>query len=148
MELFSSLLSLLLFASPSFASTTLGNPSDNTIAVGSPGDNFLANPSDNVIVSTQNANIIGQNLPLSNASIFYGVPYAKPPVDNLRFRPPQPIDQNLGTINATSRGNWCLRIELLPTPQDSEDCLNLDIVVPDRKDGDHELYPVIFFMHG
>jgi triacylglycerol lipase len=139
MELLYPLLSLFLFvASLSASPTPLGNPSDNA----------LAKSSDNVVVSIRNAKVVGQHLPLSNASIFYGVPYAQPPVGNLRFRPPQPVDKYLGTLNATSRGNWCLRVEFLPTPQDSEDCLNLDIVVPDRKDGDNQLYPVIFFIHG
>lgn len=139
MKLLCPIFSLFLFVASLLASpTTIGNPSDNALAI----------PSDNVVVSTRNATVVGQHLPLSNASIFYGVSYAQPPVGNLRFRPPQPVDKYPGTINATSRGNWCLRVEFLPTPQDSEDCLNLDIVVPDRKDGDHQLYPVIFFIHG
>jgi carboxylesterase type B len=102
-----------------------------------------------VTVHTTHSTVIGQHLPLSNSTIFYAVPFAQPPTGNLRFRPPKPIDHDLGVVNSTVRGNWCLRIEYKPTPQDSEDCLNLDIVVPDCADKrEREALPVIVFIHG
>lgn len=104
---------------------------------------------DQITVRTSYSTVVGQHLPLSNTTNFYGVPFATPPLGNLRFRPPQPISKQLGVINATSRGNWCLRIEYLPTPQDSEDCLNLDIVVPNCVDEkNRNALPVIVFIHG
>ena len=38
---------------------------------------------------------------------FLGVPYAKPPLGGLRFKPPQPLDKASGTIDASKFGNVC-----------------------------------------
>jgi hypothetical protein len=38
---------------------------------------------------------------------FRGIPYAKPPVGNLRLRPPQPINSQLGLLYATGIPRAC-----------------------------------------
>ncbi|CAG2111493.1 unnamed protein product, partial [Medioppia subpectinata] len=58
-----------------------------------------------------------------------GIPYATPPVGDLRFRPTVPISyaQNI-TINATNFGNTCPQTGY--TLPDNEDCLYLNIWTP------------------
>ena len=65
---------------------------------------------------------------------FAGVPFAKPPVGDLRFRPPQPPDRWDGVRPATSFADTCMQA---PSPLDallggqpepvSEDCLYLNV---------------------
>lgn len=98
--------------------------------------------------------LVGVTQSASNTVGFYGVPFAQPPTGPLRFQPPRPIENDLGQINATKPAISCLRVEFLPTPQDSEDCLYLDVVVP--KDAlpcasggsTGRALPVIMFIHG
>ncbi|XP_063076397.1 thyroglobulin [Engraulis encrasicolus] len=71
---------------------------------------------------------------------FLGVPYAQPPINTLRFSPPQPADWS-GSWNATFLRPSCM----LPgvTSGSSEDCLYLNVFVPaGRRDS-----PVLVFFH-
>ena len=58
---------------------------------------------------------------------FLGVPFAQPPVDDLRWQPPLPLATFQGGIaNATSLGSCCVQ----PGGQEgSEDCLYLNMCV-------------------
>jgi len=73
---------------------------------------------------------------------WYGIPYAQPPIGNLRFRHPRPIDPWEGIKETTKKPNTCVQVydKLFPgfagsemwnpnTPI-SEDCLYLNVVVP------------------
>lgn len=76
--------------------------------------------------------------------VFTGIPFAKPPVGPLRFRKPVPIDPWHGVLDATSLPNSCFqeRYEYFPgfegeemwnpNTNVSEDCLYLNIWVPQR----------------
>ncbi|EGI59490.1 Acetylcholinesterase [Acromyrmex echinatior] len=76
--------------------------------------------------------------------VFYGVPFAKPPVGPLRFRKPLPIEPWHGILNATILPNSCYqeRYEYFPgfegeemwnpNTNISEDCLYLNIWVPQK----------------
>ncbi|EZA56450.1 Acetylcholinesterase [Ooceraea biroi] len=76
--------------------------------------------------------------------VFYGVPFAKPPVGPLRFRKPLPIEPWHGILNATTLPNSCFqeRYEYFPgfegeemwnpNTNISEDCLYLNIWVPQK----------------
>jgi acetylcholinesterase len=71
-----------------------------------------------------------------------GIPYAQPPVGQLRFRHPRPIDKWEGIKNATTPPNSCVQIvdtvfgdfpgALMWNPNTplSEDCLYINVVVP------------------
>ncbi|XP_067005694.2 juvenile hormone esterase [Anabrus simplex] len=78
---------------------------------------------------------------------FRGVPFAKAPVGDLRFRAPQPAEPWEGVRNATEDGAPCPQIsENFGVP--SEDCLTLNVYttkIPKTK-GD-QLRPVIIFFH-
>lgn len=65
---------------------------------------------------------------------FRGIPYAKKPLDGLRFAPSQPID-NLdlcwnGTFQAHNATEKCLQLNSNGEYEGDEDCLTLDVVTP------------------
>ncbi|PSN38456.1 hypothetical protein C0J52_15620 [Blattella germanica] len=62
---------------------------------------------------------------------FLGVPYAKPPVGELRFRAPQPLDPWKGIYNATEDGESCPQHAMMTGKfSGQEDCLFLNIYTP------------------
>src|SRR5580704_9068865 len=71
---------------------------------------------------------------------FKGIPFAAPPVGNLRWRPPQPAAKWSGVRQATAYGADCMQ---LPFPSDAaplgtppaEDCLYLNVWRPARAAG-------------
>ncbi|CAH2237117.1 jg24456 [Pararge aegeria aegeria] len=82
---------------------------------------------------------------------FLGVPYAKPPLGNLRFKSPQPPDSWEGERDATSIDieNTCCQMEMKQgIHQGSEDCLYLNVYTPTLQNSNSNLLPVMFFIHG
>ncbi|MDY6920956.1 MAG: carboxylesterase family protein [Pseudomonadota bacterium] len=76
---------------------------------------------------------------------FLGIPYAQPPVDDLRWADPQPPQPWEGVLQAKYKGNACTQWATgLPVVNPSEDCLSLNIWTPDTE-GPH---PVMFWVHG
>jgi len=76
--------------------------------------------------------------------VFKGIPYAAPPVGELRWKPPQPAAPWPGVRQATEFGAACMQTGKIPKL--SEDCLTLNIWTP-AKDGKAKL-PVMFWIHG
>ena len=91
-----------------------------------------------------------------------GIPFAKPPVGDLRWRAPAAPASWTATLDATRFGNACLQIgriygpganntydatigTTLNTPVGSEDCLTLNIWRPATEEKD---LPVIAFVYG
>ncbi|XP_072396452.1 carboxylic ester hydrolase-like [Diabrotica undecimpunctata] len=60
---------------------------------------------------------------------FLGIPYAKPPLGDLRFEAPQKNEKWEGVWDATKDGSECVQ-RLLPI-QGSEDCLYINVYTPD-----------------
>lgn len=73
---------------------------------------------------------------------FLGVPYAAPPVGELRFAPPQALPRWQGIRDATTVSTDCAQAG---GTQSTEDCLQLNIYVP-RHAGAN--LPVLFFLPG
>jgi para-nitrobenzyl esterase len=99
-----------------------------------------------VIVNTKKGKIKG--VQESGYQRFYGIPYAKPPIGNLRFMEPQPTDpwneiKDASNFKAISPQNY---VDDPPIGQEeSEDCLYLNIWTPQADD---KKRPVMFWIHG
>ncbi|KAG8762696.1 hypothetical protein FRC11_008011 [Ceratobasidium sp. 423] len=74
--------------------------------------------------------------------VFLGIPYAQPPLGDLRFRKPVAFTPN-GTINAQNYGPRCLQSTIVNDA--SEDCLTLNIW---RPHGVTEPLPVMIWIYG
>jgi len=82
-------------------------------------------------------------------NVFLGVPYATPPMGDLRFRPPQEPASWKGILPAFSYGSVCPQTqagsEAASYYPQSEDCLSLNIWTPGIDDKHR---PVVVFIHG
>ncbi|XP_055303123.1 carboxylic ester hydrolase-like [Sitodiplosis mosellana] len=105
------------------------------------------------IVETLNGQIRGiERRTLLKGVPFYsfkGIPYAKPPVGDLRLKAPEPIESWTNVLNAFEHRRICVQPgNLLPSPfPQSEDCLTLNIYVPADVNS-KEKFAVLFFIHG
>lgn len=109
-----------------------------------------------MIIHTQYGDI--QGIEHEDCFEYRSVPYAKPPVGNLRWKAPQPLDTWDGVYQATVYANKCMQEtkESEPYNKDfnagpqyqrtmSEDCLYLNIWVPKIHEGK---CPVALWIHG
>jgi para-nitrobenzyl esterase len=78
--------------------------------------------------------------------IFRGIPYAAPPVGDLRWRPPAPPIKWTGIRDASSFGNMCIQIDNAGALTGSEDCLFLNVF--SAASGHVRRQPVMVFLHG
>jgi para-nitrobenzyl esterase len=104
------------------------------------------------IVRTEAGDISGSTSSDGMVQAFKGVPYARPPVGNLRWQPPQPPEKWEGVRPATAFGPRCVQPDRVhnaigyfgPEAQ-SEDCLYLNVwtvAAPGEK------RPVMVWFHG
>lgn len=90
---------------------------------------------------TVNGTYIGKHLPSWDQDAFLGMPFAQPPLGDLRFRHPQSIDSSFeGERNATEYGYSCMQYGQNLTL--SEDCLTINVVRP--ADMPDEPLPVLY----
>jgi hypothetical protein len=61
-------------------------------------------------VTISNGEIQGILNSKNNQRRFLGIPYANPPIDELRWQSPQPKSDWDGTLNATRFGNTCMQV--------------------------------------
>ena len=123
-----------------------------------------ANPT--VVAPSPQATVAGINV--LGVESFKGIPYAQPPIDQLRLKPPQPITSSLGKIDGTGIPKACpqfffsiderniptnvlgtiLNLPLLQTITNAgEDCLTINVQRPaGTKAGDK--LPVLFWIFG
>ena len=94
--------------------------------------------------------VAGAVLP-DRVRIFRGIPFAAPPVADLRWRPPQPVRPWRGVRSATRFGAQCLQLPIFSdmvfrSDGMSEDCLYLNVWTPARSAG--RRLPVLVYFYG
>jgi len=84
----------------------------------------------------------------SAVTSFKNIPFAAPPVGDLRWRPPQPAKGWSGVREATAYGHQCMQMRNVQGPIDQdEDCLNLNVWAPASAKPGARL-PVMVWIHG
>ena len=98
----------------------------------------LTNSGVSKVIKTNNGLVLGVEKRYHNEDViqFKKIPFAEPPIGNLRFRKPVPYKHWEGVLNATTFGPSCIQYLfqndkwLLENEATSEDCLHLNIYVP------------------
>ena len=103
-----------------------------------------------VKTACSNGTLIGSE---ENGIISYlGVPFAKPPVDELRWKAPVPAEDSDAEIQCTEFGDTALQYEWKSEPasfnKKSEDCLTLNIWMSKAAAESDEPKDVMVFFHG
>ncbi|KAK7546631.1 Alpha/Beta hydrolase protein [Phyllosticta citricarpa] len=98
--------------------------------------------------STKNGSYVGVHSAQYNQDFFLGVPYAQPPLGDLRFRVPQSLNSSWSEPRAaTEYSNECVGYGSDQFPYSvSEDCLYLNVVRPSGYE--NASLPVAFWIHG
>ena len=82
--------------------------------------------------TTKNGTYVGRYEPAYDTDYFLGIPFAQPPLDDLRFRTPRSLNESWsGTRNATEYSPQCIGYGMDTWSQGnyvSEDCLTLNVV--------------------
>jgi para-nitrobenzyl esterase len=107
---------------------------------------------DALTVATIQGRVRGKLINEGKVRAFLGIPYAAPPVGNLRWQAPQPAACWQGVRDATSFGPHCpqnvvFEDMIFPDPGPSEDCLYLNVYAPAGLTPESKL-PVMFWIHG
>lgn len=87
---------------------------------------------------------------------FLGIPYARQPVGDLRWKEPRPAKSWQGVRTAASFGNRCVQTASwdpgYENPSHTEDCLDLNVYAPkgqhNAPKGQHKQRPVMVWFHG
>ena len=109
------------------------------------------------VIPTDRGPVRGVETPTVNK--YLGIPYAAPPVGDLRWQPPQPAARWQGPRDATQFGSHCAQdASPFGTESASEDCLYLNVFTPNgkvaqEKNGKTKLkkakrLPVMVWLHG
>lgn len=78
---------------------------------------------------------------------FKGIPYAKPPIGDLRFELPEKLERWTETKETLQLGPGCLKfMETENNEKNSEDCLFVNVYTPDLSTS--KKLPVMVFIHG
>jgi para-nitrobenzyl esterase len=110
--------------------------------------------------------IIGKTSDNGKTEAFLGIPFAQPPVGELRWAPPVSLNDVGQTFHAHQFAPVCMQADritrwyknvvkgfggdpdVITNPVVSEDCLYLNIWRPSFKENNDKTYPVIVYIHG
>ncbi len=112
----------------------------------------LAVQADSLTVKTEQGKVHGKTINDGKVNAFLGLPYAAPPVGEMRWKEPAAPAKWKGKRDATAFGAHCAQGHVFDDmvfqdKGDSEDCLFLNVYTPaDAKKG--AKLPVMFWIHG
>ncbi|WP_461637079.1 carboxylesterase/lipase family protein [Labilibaculum euxinus] len=103
-------------------------------------------------VKIENGIIEGIKDPHKGLSLYFGIPFAKPPVGELRWKAPQPLDNWDGILETKKFGAKPVQTNVYGDMKSrsesmSEDCLYLNVWTPAKK-GDGKELPVLVYFYG
>ncbi|KAF7595513.1 hypothetical protein BBP40_005849 [Aspergillus hancockii] len=108
------------------------------------------------VAKIKNGTLVGIHNAQYNQDFFLGIPYAQPPVEELRYQRPEPLNVSWESPrSAESYGFWCHSAPLsLPgytqdgfPHEEHEDCLTLNVIRP-SKTNSPSLLPVLVYIYG
>jgi para-nitrobenzyl esterase len=116
-----------------------------TFFAASPDSGALADP-----VKTKNGAVEGTTEP-SGVGVYRGIPFAAPPVGDLRWKPPQPAKNWTGVRQGDKFGPQCMQRRVFSdmvfrASGMSEDCLYLNVWTPAKSAS--ERLPVLVYFYG
>ena len=95
---------------------------ENRVITGEYEDNLSAKCSNGVFVGAKSGNV----------AAFRGIPFAKPPVGELRWKAPEPLPASEDVFEAEYFGASAIQVDhkgvILQLHRQSEDCLTLNII--------------------
>jgi para-nitrobenzyl esterase len=107
-------------------------------------------------VKTDAGMVSGTSAAAPGVRVFKGIPFAAPPVGELRWRAPQPVARWTDVHRADKFGNVCVQpkgvgrvnvsVDLPDSPAASEDCLYLNVWTAARSASERR--PVMFWIYG
>lgn len=92
-----------------------------------------------------------RGLDLGEVVVFNGVPFAKPPVGEFRWRPPEPPEPWQGVRDAIEVPPQCAQnryLGVFARPGGQEDCLYLNVWMPKAPKRNKGKLPVMVWIHG
>lgn len=100
-------------------------------------------------VKTKTGVFVGQKA--KDIIFFSGIPYAKPPVSELRWKAPEPLPESNDVFEAKNFGASAVQVDydgsFLKLHRQSEDCLTLNICIG-SKSKEQKKPVIVFFHHG
>lgn len=114
-----------------------------------------------LVIKTSSGTIQGfVNKTAPDVRQFLGIPYARPPIGDLRFAPPEPATTSSKVLHATSLPNSCMQqysnsstiyttyeYEFLISGGQSEDCLYVSVWAPSQETIEVAEAPVPVFLY-
>ncbi len=112
---------------------------------------FSQEKTDTVFALVRTDNGVVKGIEKMGINIFRGIPYAQPPVGNLRWQAPQPVKSWTGVKNTYQFGPRAMQAPLYNDMRFrsngmSEDCLYLNIWTPRQNEA--KLLPVLVYFYG
>ncbi|KAF4829897.1 Lipase 1 [Colletotrichum siamense] len=106
----------------------------------------IVQPSIATSVLTTNGTVVGVNDAVNGVQRFLGIPFAEPPVGDLRLRQAVSLRKSFGNLQADKFGPSCYSAR--DQGNSSEDCLTLNIWRPTNATSSSSQLPVLVWLYG